>query len=80
MDAEAARRVDVTLRRLGIPGVVAPEEPGRAAGGWRVYDSPDAGTRKDITPDVLAAVVARFGEPEAGGGPTRGFIVPPGGS
>lgn len=37
MDAEEARHVDVALRRLGIPGVVAPEEPGRAAGGWRAY-------------------------------------------
>ncbi|MFI2237749.1 hypothetical protein [Streptomyces chrestomyceticus] len=80
MDAEAARHVDVTLRRLGIRGVVAPEEPGRTAGGWRVYDSPDHGTRKDITPDVLAAVVARFGPPGAGGGPARGFVVPPGGN
>ncbi|MFF2811712.1 hypothetical protein ACFVT2_31985 [Streptomyces sp. NPDC058000] len=83
MNAEEARQVDATLRRLGIPGVVAPEDPEHAAGKWRVYDSPDPVTRKDITSDVLAAFVAKFREanPEPPGkprsGPTRGFIVPP---
>ncbi|MFH9423373.1 hypothetical protein [Streptomyces sp. NPDC017529] len=84
MDAEEARHVDATLRRLGIPGIVAPEDPGGTGGAWRVYDRPDPGTRQDITPDALAAVVAKFrGEsPEttrrADGGPTRGFVIPPG--
>ncbi|MEU4208386.1 hypothetical protein AB0F13_00040 [Streptomyces sp. NPDC026206] len=83
MDAEEARRVDATLRRLGIPGVVAPEVPDNAAGSWRVYDSPDPRTRKDTTADVLAVVVARFQEadPELSRdvelGPTRCFIIPP---
>ncbi|MFI2234985.1 hypothetical protein [Streptomyces chrestomyceticus] len=83
MDAEEARQVDITLRRLGIPGIVAPEDPDTPAGAWRVYDSPDIGTRKDTTADALAAVVAKFREanPEplrrADGGPTRGFIIPP---
>ncbi|MFF4697266.1 hypothetical protein [Streptomyces chattanoogensis] len=75
--------MDATLRRLGIPGVVAPVNPEHAAGTWRVYDSADPVTRKDITSDVLAAFVAKFREanPEPPGkpqsGPTRGFIVPP---
>ncbi|KWT60573.1 hypothetical protein ADL21_18115 [Streptomyces albus subsp. albus] len=83
MDAEEARQVDATLRRLGIPGVVAPEDPDNTAGAWRVYDSPDPGTRKDTTADTLVAVVTKFREanPEppqrADGGPTRGFIIPP---
>ncbi|KEF06534.1 MULTISPECIES: hypothetical protein [Streptomyces] len=83
MDAEEARHVDATLRRLGIPGIVAPENPDDTAGAWRVYDSLDPTVRKDTTPDVLAAVVAQFGEADpkpprrADGGPTRGFIIPP---
>ncbi|UNO42317.1 hypothetical protein [Streptomyces sp. MST-110588] len=83
MDAEEARQVDATLRRLGIPGVVAPEDPDNTAGAWRVYDSSDPGTRKDITADTLVALIAQFREanPEpprrADGGPTRGFIIPP---
>ncbi|MFI1199449.1 hypothetical protein K2224_12375 [Streptomyces sp. BHT-5-2] len=83
MNAEEARLVDVTLRRLGIPGVVAPEDPEHAAGDWRVYDSADSTRRRDTTADALAAVVAKFreanpeppGKPQAG--PTRGFIIPP---
>lgn len=83
MDAEEARQVDAVLRRLGVPGVVAPEDPDDPAGAWRVYDSPDPRTRKDTTADALAAVVAKFQEatPEptqrAEGGPTRGFVIPP---
>ncbi|MYT29314.1 MULTISPECIES: hypothetical protein [unclassified Streptomyces] len=82
MNAEEARQVDATLRRLGIPGVVAPEDPEQAAGTWRVYDSADPATRKDVTADVLAAFVAKFREanPEPPGksqsGPVRGFIIP----
>ncbi|GCD42824.1 hypothetical protein [Streptomyces paromomycinus] len=97
MEAEEARHVEAVLRRLGVAGIVAPEDPERAAGAWRVYDSPDLGRRKDITPDVLVAVVVQFRKAEAeagpeaeadpgparradGGGPTRGFIIPPGGN
>ncbi|GCD41639.1 hypothetical protein [Streptomyces paromomycinus] len=86
MDAEEARQVDATLRLLGIPGIVAPEDPDNAAGVWRVYDSPVPSTRKDTTADILAAVVAQFREagPEplrrADGGPTRGSIIPPNGN
>ncbi|WP_030668064.1 hypothetical protein [Streptomyces rimosus] len=84
MDAEEARHVDATLRRLGIPGIVAPEDPDDAAGTWRVYDSSDPGARKDITADVLAAIAATFREAGPGpgrradGGPARGFVIPPG--
>ncbi|MFI0155275.1 hypothetical protein [Streptomyces lydicus] len=83
MNAEEAREVDATLRRLGIPGVVAPADPEDAAGEWRVYDSVEPATRTDITAQVLAAFVAKFREadPEPPGkpqtGPTRGFIIPP---
>ncbi|MFD4632585.1 hypothetical protein ACFVYR_12690 [Streptomyces sp. NPDC058284] len=83
MDAEQARQVDATLRRLGIPGVVAPEDPEDPAGAWRVYDSADPATRKDTTADALASVVAKFREtspepPEKRQqGPTRGFVFPP---
>ncbi|OKI04991.1 hypothetical protein A6A06_09950 [Streptomyces sp. CB02923] len=83
MDAEEARQVDATLRRLGIPGVVAPEDPDNPKGAWRVYDSPDPGARKDTTADALAAVVATFREAGTGparradGGPARGFVIPP---
>ncbi|MFI1676543.1 hypothetical protein [Streptomyces sp. NPDC020607] len=83
MDAEQARQVDATLRRLGIPGVVAPVDPENPAGAWRVYDSADPATREDTTADALASVVAKFREispepPEKRHqGPTRGFVFPP---
>lgn len=83
MDAEQARQVEATLRRLGIPGVVAPEDPDDPAGAWRVYDSAAPATRKDATADALASVVAKFREisPEPSEkrrqGPTRGFVLPP---
>ncbi|MFH8558701.1 hypothetical protein ACH4FE_34645 [Streptomyces celluloflavus] len=86
MNADQARQVDATLRRLGIPGVVAPEDPENAAGAWRVYDGVDPAIREDITADVLAAFVAKFREadPEPPGksqaSPTRGFIIPPEGN
>ncbi|MEU2823685.1 hypothetical protein ACFXOI_24700 [Streptomyces bacillaris] len=48
MDVEQARQVDSVLQRLGIPGVVAPEDPENLTGPWRVYDTAD---RKDITAD-----------------------------
>ncbi|MFF1381014.1 hypothetical protein [Streptomyces sp. NPDC058308] len=82
MDAEQARQVDATLRRLGIPGVVAPEDPEDPAGAWRVYDSADPTTRRDTTADALASVVAKFREtsPESPEkrqqGPARGFVFP----
>ncbi|MET8687800.1 hypothetical protein ABZV77_26685 [Streptomyces sp. NPDC004732] len=82
MDAEQARQVDATLRRLGIPGVVAPEDPEDLSGAWRVYDSADPATREDKTADALSSVVAKFCEisPEPREkrqqGPTRGFVFP----
>ncbi|MEU4799576.1 hypothetical protein [Streptomyces sp. NPDC023327] len=76
MDAEQARDVDALLHRLGIPGVVAPEDPEKAAGPWRVYDTADPATRRDVTADVLASVAARFPEGRPGSGPMRGFVIP----
>ncbi|MCS0601285.1 hypothetical protein NX794_08580 [Streptomyces sp. LP11] len=79
MNAEEARQVDAVLRRLGIHGVVAPEDPENAAGPWRVYDTADPETRKDVTADALVAVVAKTPRPDprSAHGPTRGFVVPP---
>ncbi|UQA94354.1 hypothetical protein [Streptomyces halobius] len=80
MNAEEARQVDTALRRLGVPGVVAPEDPDNPAGEWRVYDTADPTTRKDTTANALVAVVAKFRDanPEpTRRGPTRGFIIPP---
>jgi hypothetical protein len=77
VDAEQGRKVDAVLRQLGIPGVVAPEDPGNAAGQWRVYDTADPATRRDVTADALASVAAEFPEEKPGPGPMRGFVVPP---
>ncbi|WP_435286239.1 hypothetical protein [Streptomyces bacillaris] len=86
MDAEQARQVDSVLRRLGIPGVVAPEDPENLTGPWRVYDTADPANREDITADALAALAATL-QPSAANpsepvdrrrrGPTRGFVLPP---
>ncbi|KAB8169749.1 hypothetical protein FH609_005510 [Streptomyces sp. 3MP-14] len=78
MDAEQARHVAAVLRRLGIPGEVAPEDPENASGPWRVYDTADPVTRRDVTADVLASVTAKFPEGRPGSGPSRGFVVPSG--
>ncbi|AYA18336.1 hypothetical protein DCW30_09305 [Streptomyces alfalfae] len=77
MDAEQARQVETVLGRLDIPGVVAPEDAENPAGPWRVYDTADPATRRDVTADVLATVAARFPEEEPGSGPMRGFVIPP---
>ncbi|WP_031516666.1 hypothetical protein [Streptomyces sp. NRRL F-5123] len=77
MNAEQARRVEDLLRRLGIPGVVAPEDPVRPEGPWRVYDSAAPATRRDITPDALASLATRFPDGGRPPGPARGFVVPP---
>ncbi|MFI7239936.1 hypothetical protein [Streptomyces cyaneofuscatus] len=83
MDAEQARQVDHVLRQLGIPGVVAPEDPENLTGPWRVFDKADQATRKDTTADALAALAAKFRPstpdpaPRRQSGPTRGFVLPP---
>lgn len=77
MNADQARRVEAVLRRLGIPGVLAPEDPARPEGPWRVYDSADPADRRDVTFDALASLAARFPDDELPPGPTRGFVVPP---
>ncbi|MGK5531888.1 hypothetical protein [Streptomyces sp. URMC 129] len=70
MNADDARHVRGVLRRLGIPGVVAPENPDEPAGDWRVYDRDDPATRVDVTADALAALAKAFPA-----GPARGFVV-----
>jgi hypothetical protein len=62
---------------LGIPGVVASEDPENTAGPWRVYDTADSATRRDVTADALASVAAKFPEEKPGPGPMRGFVIPP---
>jgi hypothetical protein len=78
MDAEEARVVDAVLRRLGLPGVVAPEDPEDPAGSWRVYDRADPETRTDTTAEALVSLAKaiRGDEPSERKGPTRGFIIP----
>ncbi|MDT0441628.1 hypothetical protein [Streptomyces johnsoniae] len=76
MDAEQARHVGAVLRRLGVAGVVAPEDPENPAGEWRVYDKADPATRRDVTADALAVVAAQLAAEERGSGPTRGFVLP----
>ncbi|MFE3762397.1 hypothetical protein ACFXPI_11600 [Streptomyces sp. NPDC059104] len=74
MDADEARELDMTLRQLRIPGVVAPEDPEDPQGAWRVYDEADPDARRDITADVLVAVAAARQRQRRG--PTRGFVIP----
>lgn len=68
MDAEEARQLDITLRRLGIRGFVAPEDPEEPAGTWGVYDDVDPSGRRDITAETIAAVTRAQR-------PTRGFVI-----
>ncbi|MCE7082778.1 hypothetical protein [Streptomyces sp. ST2-7A] len=84
MDAEEARYIDAVLRRLGLPGVVAPEDPDNPAGPWRVYDQADPDSRTDMTARTLVSVTKALGAdasppaPKAQrNGPSRGFIIPP---
>ncbi|MGW7521507.1 hypothetical protein ACWGJ2_38670 [Streptomyces sp. NPDC054796] len=87
MNAEEARRVDAAMRRLALPGVVAPVDPRDASGEWRVYDQADPDGRFDITADTLVAVVVELSgarpsrqPPQPAGwpaGPARGFVYPP---
>ncbi|MFE2110290.1 hypothetical protein ACFXAF_31110 [Kitasatospora sp. NPDC059463] len=75
MDEGEAQQMADSLRRLGIRGFVSPEESGSPDGQWRVYDSTDPDTRRDITDEVLTVVRSRSSR--AGqSGPTRGFVVP----
>ncbi|MDT0270683.1 hypothetical protein RM844_30870 [Streptomyces sp. DSM 44915] len=85
MNAEEARQVDAVLRRLGLPGVVAPEDPADPGGEWRVYDQADPETRTETTADALVGLATAYpGEAPPSGsargdqrGPTRGFVLPP---
>ncbi|PRH79416.1 hypothetical protein C6N75_10065 [Streptomyces solincola] len=75
MNADEARNVDAVMRQLGLPGVVAPEDPEKPTGPWRVYDRADPATRQDITAKTLAALARRW-DPIPPQGPTRGFVIP----
>ncbi|WP_406342469.1 hypothetical protein [Streptomyces sp. NBC_00648] len=86
MNAEEARHVDAVLRHMGLPGVVAPQDPDNPAGPWRVYDHADPDTRRDTTADALVGLAQAFraGRPlpplpreQPKPGPTRGFVIPP---
>ncbi|MFF2746841.1 hypothetical protein ACFVVA_15005 [Kitasatospora sp. NPDC058048] len=72
MDENEAQQVATTLRNLGIRGVVSPEDLGNPDGPWRVYDSADPDTRRDITDEALTVMAGRSRQ----SGPTRGFVIP----
>ncbi|MFD8084088.1 hypothetical protein ACFV4F_20630 [Kitasatospora sp. NPDC059722] len=72
MDKVEAQQVANTLRRLGIRGIVSPQDLGNPDGHWRVYDGTDPVTRRDITDEALAIIRGMSRKT----GPTRGFIVP----
>ncbi|MBP0449062.1 hypothetical protein J5Y04_05825 [Kitasatospora sp. RG8] len=72
MDENEAQQMANTLRRLGIRGIVSPEDLSNPDGQWRVYDSSDPAARRDITDEVLTVVK---GMSRTTGGPTRGFVV-----
>ncbi|MGW3039275.1 hypothetical protein ACWC9T_04310 [Kitasatospora sp. NPDC001159] len=72
MDENEAQRVADRLRRLGVRGIVSPEDPDKPNGQWRVYDSTDLVTRRDITDEALAIIKGM----SRGTGPARGFVVP----
>ncbi|MFH8379843.1 hypothetical protein ACH4E7_02710 [Kitasatospora sp. NPDC018058] len=72
MDENEAQQLASTLRRLGIRGIVSPEQLDNPDGQWRVYDSADPATRQDITDEVRAVIAGRSRD----AGPTRGFVVP----
>lgn len=57
--------------------MVALENPENTAGPWRVYDTADPATRRDVTADALASVAAEFPEEKMESGPMRGFVIPP---
>ncbi|MEV7772936.1 hypothetical protein [Kitasatospora sp. NPDC086791] len=72
MDESEAQQVANTLRQLGIRGIVSPEDHDNPDGRWRVYDSADAATRRDITDEALTVIEGRSRQ----AGPARGFVVP----
>ncbi|MFG2912734.1 hypothetical protein ACGF0D_07560 [Kitasatospora sp. NPDC048298] len=72
MDENEAQQVANALRELGIRGIVSPEDLDNPNGRWRVYDSADPNTRRDITDEALTVVEGRSRQ----SGPARGFVVP----
>ncbi|MEU6238929.1 hypothetical protein [Kitasatospora sp. NPDC047058] len=73
MDENEARQLANTLHRLGIRGIVSPEDLDNPDGQWRVYDRSDPVVRRDITDAVLTIV---SGKSRTAAVPTRGFVVP----
>lgn len=72
VDENEAQQMANTLRRLGVRGIVSPEDLDNPNGRWRVYDSADVTTRRDITDEALTVIAGRSQQ----GGPARGFVVP----
>nr|BFD90787.1 hypothetical protein KitaXyl93_21470 [Kitasatospora sp. Xyl93] len=72
MDENEAQQVANTLKELGIRGIVSPEDVDNPDGRWRVYDSTDPDTRRDITDEALTVAAVRSRQ----SGPARGFVVP----
>ncbi|MGW4895603.1 hypothetical protein ACWEQL_25550 [Kitasatospora sp. NPDC004240] len=72
MNEDEAERLASALRRQGRRGVAAPADPDNPDGEWRVFDSADPTSRRDITDEALAATT---GAPRTSG-PTRGFVIP----
>ncbi|MFG2823972.1 hypothetical protein ACGFX4_31660 [Kitasatospora sp. NPDC048365] len=69
MDENEAERVASELDRLGLRGVASPADAENPDGEWRVFDSADPATRRDITEEAEAAVARAVR-------PTRGFVLP----
>ncbi|KJK57407.1 hypothetical protein UK12_16945 [Saccharothrix sp. ST-888] len=72
MGEDEAEQVASALRRRGLRGVAAPQDPDHPEGEWRVYDGTDPVTRRDITDEARAATTGVPGKT----GPTRGFVLP----
>jgi hypothetical protein len=75
MDESEAQRVANTLHLLGIRGIVSPEDLDNPNGQWRVYDSTDPATRRDITDEALT-IIGGMSRKTGPAGPARGFVVP----
>lgn len=79
MTEHEAREIEQMLRRLERPGVAAAADPSDPTGEWRIYDRAEPELRRDITSEVLDALIARGDDAltlPAGGRPMRGFVIP----
>lgn len=70
--------MDVALRQLGLPGVVAPFDPENPAGEWGIFDRADPETRQDISEEIFGLFGKALDEPlqPRRSAPTRGFVIP----